>query len=168
MGNQVGGGANTRAAPLTPREEIRARYGKWVVKYLKKWHNLAKATDWPVPIQGTYDVRIWTSLFHNFKSRMTEPNEVAAWARWEAETYGKTAKVLVTTLPKMSEDDGELSEELVASTHMLAKTLIRNPSNPIADEAVSSSGSPPSYLTSTVPHGASATSASAPSRGEMM
>lgn len=78
---------------------------------------------------------------------MTEPNEVAAWARWEEEAYGKTAKVLVAALPKISEEEGDLSEEMIASTHMLANTLIRNPSTPVADKLVSNSGSPPPYIT---------------------
>lgn len=168
MGNQVGGGAKVYGAPLTPREKVKAHYGKCVVKYLKKWHNLAKATDWPVPIQGTNDVRVWTALHHNFKSRRTEPNEVAAWARWEAKAYGKTAKVLVATLPKVSEEEGELSEEMIASTHMLAKTHIRNPSRPVSDQLISSSGSPPPYVTSSTPLGAGAIEASAPMREEVM
>lgn len=113
--------------PLTPCQELKAQYGNYVVRYLKKWHRLVRITDHPVPIQVTSCIRIWTALHHNFKAKGQHLTNQQLGQGGLMRITQKHQKSCWSGSPEDSEEEGDISEEMVMRTHLLAKPLIRDP-----------------------------------------
>lgn len=119
--------------PPMPQEDMNKKYGAWVSRHLPKWCKLTRRMELCIPRGGTFELTRWENLYKNFKHKLIEPNEKAAWSRWTVESYQRQNKaqgifITKTGTGKADQEKGgsqsDPDEEEAEQIEQLATSLV--------------------------------------------